>query len=223
MLDVLGPPAAGNTTHAPVVVRAGGTAVTAALAAQSAGATTAVVGRVGADAAAAAVRASLDDAGVEALLVVDGELPTGTFVQLGDTVVAARGANAGLRAEDVPLLAADAVLVSGYLLVHDDTVAAGRRALAADAPLRAVIATPLSAHDFVGRADGANVLFANAGEAERLGGADRLRAIFEILCVTLGADGALLYRDGSVEQIPPSGLTGTGAGDAFAGMMLARL
>jgi sugar/nucleoside kinase (ribokinase family) len=222
MLDVLGPEAAGGTTHAPVTVRPGGTPLTAALAAHAAGASAMLVGRVGDDAAAAAIRAGLANAGVEAFLAVDDELPTGTFVQLGETIVASRGANAHLRAGDIPALTADAVLVSGYLLAHDDTLEAGQRALASEAPLRAVIATPRCPEDFVDRAAGANVLFATAAEAERLGGETALAARFEILCVTFAAEGAVLYRDGTAERLPPTGRSGTGAGDALAGSLLAR-
>jgi ribokinase len=223
MLDVLGPEAADGATHAPVVVRPGGTPLTAALAAHAAGASTMLVGRVGDDAAAAAIRAGLANAGVEAFLAVDDELPTGTFVQLGETIVASRGANAHLSAGDIPGLTADAVLVSGYLFAHDDTLEAGQRALASDAPLRAVIATPRCPTDFVDRAAGANVLFATAAEAERLGGEKGLAVRFEILCVTNGAEGALLYRYGTVERLRPTGRSGTGAGDALAGSLLARL
>jgi ribokinase len=223
MLDVLGEEAAGGSTHAPVTVRPGGTAVTAALAAQAAGASTLLVGRVGDDGAATAIRAALAQAGVEALLAVDHEQPTGTFVQLGETVVASRGANARLSVGDIPALSAYAVLVSGYLLAHDDTLEAGRRALASDARLRAVIATPRCLADFVDRAVRANVLFATAAEAERLGGEAALAARFEILCVTHSAEGAVLYRDGMVERLPPTGRSGTGAGDALAGSLLARV
>jgi ribokinase len=223
MLDVLGPEAAGETTHAPIVVRPGGTPLTAALAAHAAGASTMLVGRVGDDAAAAAIRAGLANAGVEAFLAVDDELPTGTFVQLGETIVASRGANAHLGAGDIPALTADAVLVSGYLLAHDDTLEAGQRALASDAPLRAVIAIPRCPADFVDRAAGANVLFATTAEAERLGGATALAARFEILCVTFAAEGAVLHRGGTTERLPPTGRSGTGAGDALAGSLLARL
>jgi ribokinase len=223
MLDVLGPKARAGVTHAPIVVRPGGTPLTAALAARAAGASTMLVGRVGDDAAAAAIRAGLANAGVETFLAVDDELPTGTFVQLGETIVASRGANANLSVGDIPALTADAVLVSGYLLAHDDTLEAGQRALESDARLRAVTATPRCPPDFVDRAAGANVLFATAAEAGRLGGETVLAARFEVLCVTFAAEGAVLYRDGAPERLPPTGRSGTGAGDALAGSLLARL
>src|SRR4051794_5827546 len=95
--------------HGAVHVRAGGTPVNAALAI---GAGALVVGRVGNDAAAAAIRAALPTA----RLAVDPALPTGTYVELADgTVHAGRGANAALTLEDVLPLEADAVLLSGYV------------------------------------------------------------------------------------------------------------
>jgi sugar/nucleoside kinase (ribokinase family) len=67
LLDVTMPPLAqGAVIHAPIEVRAGGVAVNAALAAALAGAHACVVGRVGRDPAAAAIRDALERAGVEA-------------------------------------------------------------------------------------------------------------------------------------------------------------
>jgi sugar/nucleoside kinase (ribokinase family) len=218
MLDLLGPAAGPGRTHAPVQVRAGGTAVTAALAASATGADVTVVGRVGADPAAAAIRFALDQAGVDARLAIDTELPTGTYVELGKTVVASRGANANLEPGDLGDLEADAVLISGYLLTHDGTLPAARVALEAGVRWRAVTATPLADTLFLERAENANVLFVNDDEADRL-----QTDGFEIVCVTHGAAGATVTRDGRVEHVPPTGMTGTGAGDAFAGAFLALL
>src|SRR4051794_27588879 len=149
MLDVF---VTASLRHGAIRVRAGGTPVNAALAIGP-GAT--VVGRVGDDPAAAAIRAALRD--VETRLVVDPDLPTGTYVELADgTVAADRGANAALTVDDVLPLAADAVLVSGYI----------PRAIAAavleraDARWRAIVATPLGGE----LPAGANVVFANAEE-----------------------------------------------------------
>jgi ribokinase len=215
MLDVIAPSATGR--HGDVHVRPGGTAVTAALAARAAGADTAVAGRVGDDVAAHAIREHLARAGVEDLLVTDTELATGTYVELGETRLASRGANARLAAADVPVAEYDAVLVSGYVVVHDDTLEAARRALGLPARWRAVTVTPLARGDFGDRAAGANVVFANAAEAARIAHA------YEIVCITEGARGATVTRDGTTTRLPPTGVTGTGAGDAFAGAYLAAL
>ncbi len=70
----------GETVHAPVSVRAGGSPVTAALWAKAEGLAATVVGRVGADVAGQAVRGTLAAAGVEARLAADPDLPTGAFL-----------------------------------------------------------------------------------------------------------------------------------------------
>jgi sugar/nucleoside kinase (ribokinase family) len=199
MLDVF---VATGERHGEIRVRAGGTPVNAALAI---GPRAVVIGRVGDDAAAAAIRHALRD--VELRLAVDGELPTGTYVELADgTVFASRGANAALALDDVLPLDADAVLVSGYvdlaLLEH------------VDARWRAFVCTPTT------RAipAAANVVFANDDEAARLDLGDR-----ELVVVTHGAAGATVRRDGVTTALEPSGHTGTGAGDAFAGRFLTTL
>jgi sugar/nucleoside kinase (ribokinase family) len=224
MLDVALPPLVpGRALHTPVRVRAGGTPVNAALEAAARGRRAAVVGRVGADAAAEAVRWALRAAGVEALLAVDERLPTGTFAEAGDAIVADRGANAALAPADLPEpLEAGAVLVSGYTLRNDDTRAAAEAAVRrARARYVATIAVECA---------GANVLFANAAEAAALTGLEpepaavELAQRYEIVCVTLGAEGALSAAEGRVERIPPLGPDVTGGGDAFAAaFLLARL
>src|SRR4051812_43053785 len=104
MLDVL---VRTGHRHGPIVVRAGGTPVNAA---RAIGRGAIVIGRVGADPAAEAIRAALP--GIELRLSVDPALPTGTYVELADgTVRAHRGAGGALAPEDVLPLDADAVLV----------------------------------------------------------------------------------------------------------------
>jgi sugar/nucleoside kinase (ribokinase family) len=199
MLDVF---VATGERHGEIRVRAGGTPANAALAI---GPRALVIGRVGADAAAAAIRHALRD--VELRLAVDRELPTGTYVELaGGTVFADRGANVALALEDVLPVDADAVLVSGYvdlpLLEH---VGARWRAFVCTPTTRAVPAA-------------ANVVFANDDEAARLDLGDR-----EIIVVTHGPAGATVRRDGEATHVEPSGDMGTGAGDRFAGRFLASL
>jgi sugar/nucleoside kinase (ribokinase family) len=199
MLDVF---VASADRHGGVRVRAGGTPVNAA---RAIGAGAVVVGRVGDDAAATAIRHELR--ALELRLSVDGERPTGTYVELADgTVHADRGANVALALDDVLPLDAAAVLLSGYvdlpLLEH------------VDARWRAFVCTPTT------RAvpAAANVVFANDDEAARLDPGER-----EILVVTRGAAGATVHRDGVTTHLEPSGDTGTGAGDRFAGRFLASL
>ena len=230
----------GRVSHGPAYVRAGGVPVNAALAAAASGARCAVVGRVGEDPASAAIRAELEAAGVEAILAVDPQLPTGTFVESGygeeRAVSADRGASAQLSPADVPSpLSARAVLVSGHTLLRDDTAAAARAALdAADAPLVAVVAaaSALIGDEFHERARGANVLLANEEEAWALtallgrDAAVKLAERYELVAVTAGAGGAVAAYQGEVvvarliEAVPGAQ---SGAGDAFAGVLLVSL
>src|SRR3954453_14502793 len=166
--------------HGPIRVQPGGTPVNAA---RAAGGAALVVGRIGDDAAGAAIRAHL----AGARLAIDPALPTGTYVELADgTVYADRGANAALALEDVLPLQADAVLLSGYVgvpvLEH------------VDAHWRAIVATPL----MQSIPPGANVVFANDDEARRLD-----LDGYEIVGVTRRAAGA-----GGGRPVPRCGATG---------------
>lgn len=216
LLDVHAPELSpGRTVHGPVALRVGGTPVNAALAAVAEGAGAGVVGRVGDDPAGALARATLRAAGVEALLAVDPALPTGSFLAAGTAVVADRGASAALAPADLPAaVRAGAVLVSPY--APPETA----RAAVARADARWVAA------------EGGNALFLNADEARTLTGAgpeDALAALasrYRLVCVTLGADGAIAALDGAVERRrPPERLAASpvGAGDALAACMLISL
>jgi sugar/nucleoside kinase (ribokinase family) len=174
--------------------------------------------------------------------VEDDETPTGVVLLLGEEVVAERGANARLAPEDLPGdLGSPALLVSGYLLLHEDTEATGRAALArARGPWLAVDAASARLLARYGRArflaatEAATVLLLNADEALALTGKEGEAAALaladanRIVCVKQGAGGAVaavdggLVRAGVPERRPPQGDV-TGAGDAFAGTLLARL
>lgn len=233
----------GSVVHAPIRMRAGGSPVTGALWAAGEGVASTVIGRIGDDAAGAAVRGALREAGVEPRLAVDAELPTGIFLEThvgGErSTVADRGANAHFGPTDIGEVAADAVLVSGYVLLADATAAAGREALAR---ARATwVAVDAGSHRLVGavgadaalaRTAGANALFANEEEATALTGetaeaaAKALARRFRLVCVKLGAAGALAILDGVAERRSPArrvGAESAGAGDAFAGVLLAGL
>jgi ribokinase len=224
LVDVLlGELAPGEARHASVRLRAGGTAVNAALAAAAAGSHVAVVGRVGDDAA-----------GIEPLLSVDSARPTGTFAEArvgGErAVVADRDATDALGLGDLPAVEADAVLVSGYLLFHDRTHEVAHAALRAfGAGLAGATGGSRSLVD-QGRLADVDVLVVNDEEAHALTGLageaaslDLAREV-EIACVTLGAERAVAARGTRVERV-----TGVeredalGAGDAFAALLLAGL
>jgi sugar/nucleoside kinase (ribokinase family) len=238
LLDVIAPPLAdGRVVHAPVVVRAGGIPANAARAVALTGMRASVLGRVGADASAAAIRHELLVAGIEPLLRIDPERPTGTFVRSGEAAAADRGASAALSVRDLPeALEARVVLVSGYALVVDDTRAAARTALTrARAELVAVVAPTvslLSSLDpprFHELADGATALIVNEAEARRLTGLDPKAACVELAhryalaCVTAADGGAFASEGGPVVHATSGGRRAgdaTGAGDALAGVLL---
>ena len=198
-------PAPGERAHAHVALRAGGSAVNAALAARELGADAQVVGRIGADAAGELVVATLAQRDVDARLARDDELPTGTAVALGEAVVADRGANAHLSPGDLPSpLRGDALLVSGFALFQDGSREAALAALEAfDGEWSAVdLASPrLARGDFDAR-----VVFATRAEARAV---PRLESRFEIVC---------LKDDYGVERTAPFG-----AGDAYAAAFLVAL
>jgi sugar/nucleoside kinase (ribokinase family) len=204
MVDVVADelPVSGEHAHGSVRLRAGGSAVNAALAARALGAEAQVVGRIGNDPAGELVLAALDIHGVDARLVRDNELATGTAVALRDAVVADRGANARLSPDDLPApLAGDALLVSGFALFQAGSRDAARAALKRfEGEWTAVdLASPrLARGDFDAR-----VVFATKEEARAV---PRLRARFEIVC---------LKDDYGVVRTSPFG-----AGDTFAAAFL---
>jgi sugar/nucleoside kinase (ribokinase family) len=225
MLDVFAPPVApGERRHEPVRVRAGGSAVNAALAAAADGARAAAAGRIGADAGGAAILDTLRRHGVESLLAVDPARPTGAVVHAGTGIVADRGANAALTADDLPArLDARAVLVSGYIVFRDDTAAAGRAALDRTAALTCVDLQIATTRAQLPRAD---VLVGNEDAIDTLGGVDALAPHFRVVCQTLGARGAVAASgDERASTGVPHVVAGVtvGAGDAFAARFVLAL
>jgi ribokinase len=235
MVDVLCPetPSSGSRVHAQVSVQAGGTAVNAALAAAEAGADATVVGRVGSDLSGELVSAALAERNVGDRLVRDPELPTGTTVALGTTVVAHRGANERLSPDDLRTpLDAEALLVSGFALFQTGSREAGRAALERFQGRWAAVdlASPKLADLELAR--GANVILATADEARAVTGlepeeaARALALRFEVACVKLGASGAVAARGDRLERAAPEPAERRsvfGAGDAFAGALLVAL
>jgi sugar/nucleoside kinase (ribokinase family) len=247
MLDVharFGRLARGGDVHGRVMVQPGGTSANTAVWGAWAGAETAVVGAVGDDLMGELLTRSLTERGVDVASVRRHHAPTGTMLialEEGErSMVADRGANATLEPGDLPdALEAGAVLVSGYLLLqepgHLTAVAALERART---PLLAVEAAswPLiqafGPARFFDATRGATVVFANDDEAQALTGREGLDAAealgerYRVAAVKRGAHGAALVLDGTpheqageaVEEVDP-----TGAGDAFDGVLLARL
>ncbi|HEX6231477.1 MAG TPA: carbohydrate kinase family protein [Actinomycetota bacterium] len=234
----------GGDVHGRVLVRPGGSASNAAVWAAGAGARTRVHGRVGTDTAGALIRDELIRRGVEPALALDPDADTGTMLVVHEpgerSMVADRGANGRLVPGDLPeAIEATSVLVSGYALLYEPTTAAATAALErARARFVAVDAAswPLlrdfGVERFFEIAARANVLFANDREAEVLCGrrgeeaADALAHRFPVVCVKLGAEGAVISWEGLVVRFagePVEEKDPAGAGDAFDGVLLAQL
>jgi sugar/nucleoside kinase (ribokinase family) len=169
---------------------------------------------------------------------------TGTMLVLHEpgerSMAADRGANARFRADVLPgMLVSGAVLVSGYLLMHEDTHPTGRAAIERSvSPFVAVetaswpLVEAFGAERFFEVTEKATVLLANEREAEVLTGSTGEAAVkllgdrFPIACVKLGDRGAVAVVDGAMHRAaaePIEERDPTGAGDAFDGVFLAAL
>ena len=192
----------------------GGKGANQAVAAARLGAEVALVGCVGGDAVADEALVELRDAGVEERWFVR-EAPTGIALITVDasgetTIVVAPGANAELRPEDLTLDSADVVLCQQEI------------------PLETVSrASELAQRFFLNAAparDGAppaELTIVNRLEREALGERPGL------VCLTLGAEGAVLLEDGRevARAEPPAveAVDGTAAGDAFTACLVVSL
>jgi ribokinase len=249
MVDVVchlaGPIAPGSDSPASISMGGGGSAANVAAWLAVAGANPVLVGRVGADERGAAAEAGLLAAGVETRLAVDTERPTGTCVVLvapdGErSMVPDAGANDGLAGSDLPdelLTPGGHLHVAGYALLREGSREAARSAMAR-ARARGVSvsvdpsSTALLGREFLDDAAGAQLLLPNAEEATALTGEHDPDAAGRVLArrvpevvVTLGDRGAL-WTDGRdvrrAAAAPPAAVVDTtGAGDAFAGGLLA--
>jgi sugar/nucleoside kinase (ribokinase family) len=114
------------------------------------------------------------------------------------------------------------VLVSGYFLFNAD-----------GDPLAQIeaewVAVDAGSPNLVrlDRLDGANALFLDERELDAVGGdVAALRERFRLLCIKRGPDGATAILDGRTEARTPrerAACVRAGAGDAFAGSLLASL
>jgi sugar/nucleoside kinase (ribokinase family) len=222
---------------------AGGSAANQASWLGSLGVAVRFVGRVGA-ADIERHRADLFAHGVEAILVADPLVATGTIVILldatgGRTMFTDRGANHNLTPADVPLSVlsdVDLVHINGYALFSRDPRNAVLGLLSESRargiaftvdPCSASFLRDVGAERFAEWTAGAQVCLANFDEGcELTGFTDRSRvfaalaALYPVVALKLGADGVLVGTSGYpptlLEAEAGPVLDATGAGDAFA-------
>ena len=243
-----GPLVTGTDTAAAITQCPGGSGANAATWAAHRGADTVLIGRVGADTGSWHAE-RLRESGVDPLLRVDPNRPTGTVIAVVDTdgertMITDRGAAAVLGLDDVDLSLLDGVAhvhLSGYLLF----AAPGRElalAVLGEAAKRSIPTSvdPSSSgflaeygpSRFLVDVAAATVLLPNRDEALLLSGASDPRAAAEALSatgqtivLTLGADGYLVARGGRILSVGSAIATEVvdvvGAGDAFTGGFLA--
>jgi sugar/nucleoside kinase (ribokinase family) len=240
-----GEPAPGSDRPASIRSRGGGAGANVAVHLAGLGVPVVLAGCVGDDAAGAALVAELTAAGVGLAVRTVPGAASGTIVSLVEpggqrSMLADRGANLDLRADDVPLPGPGGHLhLSGYTLLDARPRAAGLAALAAARAAGRTVSLdpastgPLRAYGpdrWLADTTGVDLLLPNADEARLLTGcadvADAARALARghgAVAVTLGADGALWASGGELVHRParPADVVDTtGAGDAFTAGLL---
>jgi ribokinase len=215
-------PAAGETVADGVLQRGpGGKGANQAVAAARLGAAVRMVGAVGDDAEGRGIRDRFASLGVDATGVQTAEAATGTALIVVDatgenSIVVCAGANAAIDADRLDVEEGAAVLMQ--LEVSDAVVSTAARkagffALNA-APARALPEGVLERCDLV---------IVNETEHAQLPEVHDAA----LLCVTLGAEGARLYRHGELVASAPGVATTVvntvGAGDAFCAALVVGL
>jgi ribokinase len=210
-------PRPGETVTGATLARVpGGKGANQAVAAARLGAEVTMIGCVGTDSFAGEALAGLRDAGVRLERVRRTDAPTGVALIVVDAagenhIVVVPGANLDLSPDEVVLPNVDGVLCQQEIpeatVARVAQLAQGRFFLNA-APARST-------------APDADVTIVNRYELEALPGRRGL------VCLTLGAEGAVLLEDGKeVERATPprvESVDGTGAGDAFAACLVLSL
>ncbi len=228
-------PAGGETVlGGDTVVLPGGKGANTAVAAARVGASVALVGAVGGDGYGSLLRESLESSGVDTSLVKTSARPTGiayiTVTPDGEnSIVVSPGANADVSKSDVDGLSFDGTSVLTCSLevpletvIHAIDVAAraGVRTVLNLSPVADLPAETLRQ---------LTVLIVNEHEAAQL--ASGWRELLDLgpasAIVTLGSRGAAVVEKSGVVEVPAVEVSEvvdtTGAGDAFAGAVSARL
>lgn len=231
----------GTDTPAAVTMAGGGSAANTAAWAASVGAAVTLVAATGDDDAGRTVRAELAAAGVDLAGPVVPGVRTGTCVVVVGpdrerTMLPDRGANDALDPAAVEEVIGPGVgwlHLSGYVLLHEGSRAAGVAALAAarrhgvPSSVDAASAGPiddLGPDRVLDMIDGIDVLFANDDEVTALGGRGAVLRRVGALVHKRGGDGATwIDGDGAVDvpAVAVPAVDTTGAGDALAAGWLA--
>lgn len=228
-------PAGGETVlGGDTVVLPGGKGANTAVAAARIGASVALVGAVGGDGYGSLLRESLESSGVGTALVKTSERPTGiayiTVTPDGEnSIVVSPGANADVALSDVDALSFDGVRVlTCSLEVPLETVVhaigvASKAGVATVLNLSPVAELPAETLRQL------TVLIVNEHEAAQL--AADWQGLLDLgpasAIITLGSRGAAVVERSGVVEVPSievdEVVDTTGAGDAFAGALSARL
>ncbi|MET9226879.1 ribokinase [Lentzea sp. NPDC003310] len=228
-------PAGGETVlGGDTVVLPGGKGANTAVAAARVGASVSLVGALGGDGYGALLRESLESSGVGTALVKTSERPTGiayiTVTPDGEnSIVVSPGANSDVLKSDVDGLSFDGVgVLTCSLEVPLETVvhAIG---VAAEAGVRTVLNLSPVAELPAETLRQLAVLIVNEHEAAQL--ASDWQGLLDLgpasAIVTLGSRGAAVVEPSGVVEVPSIEVAEvvdtTGAGDAFAGALSARL
>ncbi|PNW10777.1 ribokinase [Microbacterium testaceum] len=215
-------PGPGETVADGVLDRGpGGKGANQAVAAARLGADVRLIGAVGDDAEGHGIRERFAAIGVDASGVQTADAATGTALIVVDatgenSIVVCPGANAAIDADALGIAPGSAVLLQ--LEVSDAVVSAAARA-AGFLAVNAAPARPLPAEVL----DRCDLVIVNETEYAQLPEVHDA----PLLCVTLGAAGARLYRHGalvaSAAGVPTTVRNTVGAGDAFCAALVVGL
>ena len=211
----------------------GGKGVYQAIAAARAGAKTAFIGALGRDHAGEILLAALVNDGVDVSAVQRVSVPTGrALIGLSDdgenSIVVVPGANHEITVSDIEKHKALISTAKVLLCQLEVPLPVVQRAfeLAGSSTTRILNPAPAQviARELLSRVD---VIIPNEHEVELLGGARYLLTLgVNTVIVTQGEKGAMVVEATGTRQVDPFKVTpmdSTGAGDAFCGMLAARL
>ena len=211
----------------------GGKGANQAIAAARAGARTAFIGAVGSDAAGNTLRAAFVHDVVDTSMLTTVREPTGrALIGVSDDaenlIIVVPGANHALSVNHIDAAAALLANAKVVLVQLEVRLVVVQRAVELAGPDTIVVLNPAPASELPDEVlRHVDVITPNEHEAALLGGASALvaRGVANVV-VTQGARGALLVtRDGEtrIEPLSVTPVDTTGAGDAFCGVLSARL